>query len=142
MKLLMAALAGSLLYGAAISSAQATPAQRCVFETHAPVAVSRYVPENNFGYGAYSFYVGGAQLFVPGREGLTKEWLAASVQQALALPQGASGPSCSRPPVKDVHVSVVPFAHGFWVLLISHSSQGSEALLKWARSIVVQPSPL
>lgn len=139
-KILTPALAASLLFGAGLSSAKAASPQTCVFDKYAPVAVQPYVAENGFDYGSYS-YLGGAQLFVPAREGLTKEWLTASVQHALAAAQASQTDgtaSCDSPNVKNVTVSVVSGGNGFWVQLISQDSQSSEALLKWARGIVDQ----
>jgi len=140
-------LAASMLLGSlgiAQSAHASNPAgQACVFDKYAPIAVAPYITENSIDYGSYSF-LGGAQLFVPAREGLTREWLAASVQQALASSQsapGASSPdapanSCDSPHFKDVQVTVVSGGNGFWVQLIGKDSHTSEALLKWARSVV------
>jgi hypothetical protein len=140
-KFLTPVLGASLLFGlglANVPAAQAANPQACVFDKYAPVAVSPYVAENNFDYGSYSS-LGGAQLFVPAREGLTKEWLTASVQHAVAAAQATQQDgtaSCDAPNVKNVTVSVVSGGNGFWVQLISQDSKDSEALLKWARGIV------
>lgn len=141
------ALSAALLFGFGSQSAHAAnpqPANACVFDKYAPTAVSPYISENSFDYGSYS-YLGGAQLFVPAREGLTKEWLAASVQQALAATKAATEDgtaACDTPNVKNVNVSVVSGGNGFWVQLISNDNQSSEALLKWARGIVQQHKPV
>jgi phosphoserine phosphatase len=90
-------------------------------------------------WGSYSF-MGGAQLFVPAREGLTKEWLAAAVQHAVAsahvVSTGDAKALCDLPKVKDVHVGVVSGGNGFWVQLIGRDDRTSDALLKWAREFV------
>jgi hypothetical protein len=141
-KLVFPALTASLLFGAGVQSAYAAnpqPANQCVFEKYAPTAVTPYVAENGYDYGAYS-HLGGAQLFVPAREGLTKEWLAASVQNALAAAQASAADgtaaACDTPNVKNVSVSVVSGGNGFWVQLIGQDVPTSAALLKWARGIV------
>lgn len=142
-KFLTPALAASLLFGAGLSTASAANPQACVFDKYSPTAVQPYVTENSFDYGSYS-YLGGAQLFVPAREGLTREWLTAAVQNALAAANAANADgvaSCDTPNVKNVTVSVVSGGNGFWVQLISQDSKGSEALLKWARTIVEQHKP-
>ena len=139
-KILTPTLAASLLFGVGLSTANAANPQTCVFDKYAPVAVQPYVAENGFDYGSYS-YLGGAQLFVPAREGLTREWLTASVQHALAAAQASQSDgtaSCDSPNVKNVTVSVVSGGNGFWVQLISADTRSSEALLKWARSVVDQ----
>jgi hypothetical protein len=93
-------------------------------------------------WGSYS-YMGGAQLFVPAREGLTREWLAASVQHALASAHMVSSvdgseakAACDMPRLKDVHVGVVSGGNGFWVQLIGRDDRTSDTLLKWARGMV------
>jgi hypothetical protein len=139
-KYLTSALSASLLFGVALPSAQAANPQTCVFDKYAPVAVAPYVSENSIDYGSYSF-LGGAQLFVPAREGLTKEWLQASVASALAAShaeQTQTAATCDAPDVKNVRVTVVSGGNGYWVQLISQQSQDSQALLKWARDVVDQ----
>lgn len=142
-KYLTSALSASLLLGVALPSAHAANPQTCVFDKYAPVAVSPYVSENSIDYGSYSS-LGGAQLFVPAREGLTKEWLQASVQQAIAAGQAVqseqpdTAATCETPNVKNVRVTVVSGGNGFWVQLVSTSEQDSRALLKWAREVVDQ----
>jgi hypothetical protein len=142
-----AALAVSALVGGAsvphALAAQPHPAEACVFDKFAPIAAAPYRTENGIDFGSYS-HLGGAQLFVPAREGLTREWLAASVQEALARAQ-TSEPSasnvCDSPRVKDVSVRVVSGGTGFWVQLISADQGSSTALLKWARSITDHYKP-
>lgn len=139
-KYLTSALSASLLFGVALPSAHASNPQTCVFDKYTPVAVAPYVSENSIDYGSYSF-LGGAQLFVPAREGLTKEWLQASVQRAVAAAQGEqtqSAAACDAPDVKNVHVTVVSGGNGYWVQVVSQESRDSEALLKWARDVVGQ----
>jgi len=132
------ALAASLLFGVAVSSASAASPNACVFDKYAPTAVRPYHSENSFDYGSYSA-LEGAQLFVPAREGLTREWLTASVQHALAAARASQADgtaSCDTANVKDVAVSVVSGGNGFWVQLISQDSESSQTLLNWARKIV------
>jgi hypothetical protein len=138
-KFLTSALSASLLFGVGVQSAQAANPQTCVFDKYAPVAAAPYVSENSIDYGSYSF-LGGAQLFVPAREGLTKEWLQASVQRALATQseQPANAATCETPQVENVRVAVVSGGNGFWVQLISQNDHDSKALLKWAREVVGQ----
>ena len=126
-----------------MSGANAASPNTCVFDKYAPVAVSPYIVENSFDYGSFSS-LGGAQLFVPAREGLTREWLTASVQHALAAAQASQADgtaSCDTPNVKNVAVSVVSAGNGFWVQLISQDTQSSQDLMKWARGIVEQHKP-
>lgn len=145
-KIALPTLAASMLFGASMQTAHAANPQTCVFEKYAPIAAAPYITENSIDYGSYSF-LGGAQLFIPAREGLTREWLAASVQEAVARSQQEPAASsvdsqasntCENPHFKDVHVTVVSGGNGFWVQLISNDSHTSEALLKWARGIVGQ----
>lgn len=151
-KLVTAALALALLSGVADFArvhASHPEAQACVFDKYTPISAAPYMSENSVDFGSYTF-LGGAQLFVPAREGLTKEWLAASVQDALASAHltandGSSGGKraiCNSPRVRDVHVRVVSAGNGFWVQLIGQDTTSSELLLKWARSIVEQRKPL
>lgn len=139
-------LAASLLSAVtALSSAQAGQPQTCVFEKYAPVAVQPYITDNSIDYGSYS-YLGGAQLFVPAREGLTKEWLTASVQQvfgqATSEPDRTQSSACQGPRVSDVGVSVVSAGNGFWVQLIGRDYRSSQTLLQWAKSVVAQHKPV
>lgn len=140
-----ATAAGLLLSGLFASTASATNPERastCVFDRHEPVSVAPYTVDFGMDWGSYSF-MGGAQLFVPAREGLTKEWLAASVEHALASAHVVSTVDgndakgvCDMPRLKDVHVGVVSGGNGFWVQLISRDEKTNKALLKWAKNLV------
>lgn len=135
---LTAALSASLVFGVGLPSAHAANPQSCVFDKYAPVAVAPYRSENGIDYGSYS-YLGGAQLFVPAREGLTKEWLQTIVQRALSASgaQNAStSPACDAPDLKNVRVTVVSGGNGYWVQLVSPDSRAQAALLQWARETV------
>lgn len=140
-KLVLTAFAASLVVcGAFASTASAT--EPCVFDKHEPVSVAPYTVDYGMDWGSYSF-MGGAQLFVPASEGLTKEWLVASLQQALASARAASTADgddakamCDMPKLKDVHVGVVSGGNGFWVQLISRDEKTNQALLKWAKKMV------
>ena len=143
-KLLFTSVAASLLLGAGyVGTASATSPERassCVFHKHEPVHVAPYAVDTGLDWGSYS-YMGGAQLFVPAREGLTREWLSASVQEALASAhlQSAAGSSkalCDMPRVKDVHVAVVSATNGFWVQLIGRDGHTSKQLLNWAKTML------
>lgn len=147
-KLTTSALAMSVMLGSALTQANAAPpkakheAAACVFDRFAPTVAAPYKTENAIDFGSYSS-LGGAQLFVPAREGLTKEWLAASVQQAMNRAEtestSASDPAaCDSPSVKNVSVRVVSGNTGYWVQLISPDRQSSEALLQWARNLADQ----
>jgi hypothetical protein len=145
-KFVMKTLVPALLIGAAGAVSAPTAhasnpgSQSCVFEKYAPVSVTPYSADENVTYGTYSF-LRGAQLYVPAREGLTKEWLEASVQQALASQtQNSSNndPACQSPNVKNVRVTVSSAGNGFWVTLIGRDERSANALLKWANSIVDQ----
>ncbi|HTU57927.1 MAG TPA: hypothetical protein VMF89_05830, partial [Polyangiales bacterium] len=114
------------------------------FDKHEPVSVAPYTVDFGMDWGSYSF-MGGAQLFVPAREGLTKEWLAASVEHALASAHVVSTVDgtntkgvCDMPRLKDVHVGVVSGGNGFWVQLISRDDKTNQALLKWAKNLVAE----
>lgn len=142
-KLVSATLAVTLLLGGAFTqSASASHPERassCVFDKHEPVHVAPFTVDSGIDWGSYSF-MGGAQLFVPAREGLTKEWLAAAVQHAVASAHvatpGDAKAVCDLPKLKDVHVGVVSGGNGFWVQLIGRDDRTSDALLKWARELV------
>jgi hypothetical protein len=142
-KLVFSSVAASLLLGAGyVPSAAATSPERdpyCVFHKHQPVHVAPYSVDAGLDWGSYS-YMGGAQLFVPAREGLTREWLSASVQEALASAHiGAAGSGkaiCDMPRVNDVHVAVVSASNGFWVQLIGRDGKTSKQLLSWAKGML------
>ena len=144
-KLVLTALTVSLLLGGAFAStAYATSPERastCVFDKHEPVSVAPYTVDFGMDWGSYSF-MGGAQLFVPAREGLTKEWLAASVEHALASAHVVTNDNtkavCDMPRLKDVHVGVVSGGNGFWVQLISRDEKTNRALLEWAKNLVAE----
>ena len=115
--------------------------QACILDRHAPVAVAPYTVDHGADWGSYSSS-GGAQLFVPASEGLTKELLAASMQKAVAAAKAqASGQkssdasSCNLPRI-DVHVSVVSAGNGYWVQLMGHHPETSEVMMKWARNFI------
>lgn len=143
-KILFSSVAASLLLGAGyVPSASASSPERdpaCVFHKHEPVHVAPYSVDAGLDWGSYS-YMGGAQLFVPAREGLTREWLSASVQEALANAQLKSAAdsgkaTCGMPRVQDVHVAVVSASNGFWVQLIGRDGHTSKQLLNWAKSML------
>jgi hypothetical protein len=140
-KILFASVSASLLLGAGyVPSVSASSEGACVFHKHEPVHVAPYTVDAALDWGSYS-YMGGAQLFVPAREGLTREWLSASVQDALANAQltsaAASGKAtCGMPRVQDVHVSVVSASNGFWVQLIGRDGHTSKQLLNWAKNML------
>lgn len=113
----------------------------CILDRHAPVAVAPFTVDPGADWGSYSSS-GGAQLFVPASEGLTKELLAASMQNAVAAAkaqasgQNGSAASSCKLPRSDVHVSVVSAGNGYWVQLTGHHPETSEALMKWARDFL------
>lgn len=149
-KLVPTALAASLLLsGVFAATASATNPERasCVFDKHEPVSVAPYTVDFGMDWGSYSF-MGGVQLFVPAREGLTKEWLAASVEHALASAHIVATEDgdeakgvCDMPRLKDVHVGVVSGGNGFWVQLISRNEKTNQALLKWAKELIDGKKP-
>lgn len=113
----------------------------CILDRHAPVAVVPFTVDPGADWGSWSSS-GGAQLFVPASEGLTKELLTASMQKAIAASKaqtpsqnGSGANSCNLPRV-DVHVSVVGAGNGYWVQLIGHHPDTSEVLMKWARDFM------
>lgn len=124
---------------AAGAPASRASAETCVFNEYAPSVVTPYVADTVLDYATYS-YLGGVQLFVPAREGLTQEWLAASVQKALAhsAERHAHGASakCSGPGLRDINVSVVSGGTGFWVRLLGRDYEDSRRLLRWANGLV------
>jgi hypothetical protein len=145
-KLFLTALAASFLLGGAyVPSASATSPERepnCVFDKHEPVTVAPFTVDTAMDWGSHIF-ASGAQLFVPAREGLTKEWLTASVQQALAsahvvsTEDGNSNKAiCDMPRLKDVHVGVVSAGNGYWVQLIGRDAKTAETLMQWARKLI------
>jgi hypothetical protein len=141
-KLMLSAFAASLLFSGVASATAPESVSTCVFDKHEPVSVAPYTVDFGMDWGSYSF-MGGAQLFVPAREGLTKEWLVASVEHALASAHVVSTVDgtgtksvCDFPRLKDVHVGVVSGGNGFWVQLISRDEKTNRALLKWAKNLV------
>ena len=143
-KLVFTSVAVSLLLGASyVPSASASSPERkssCVFDKHEPVQLAPYSVDAGLDWGSYS-YMGGAQLFVPAREGLTPEWLSASVQEALASAHletitKSNKAICDMPRLNDVHVAVVSASNGFWVQLIGRDGHTSKQLLDWAQTML------
>lgn len=110
----------------------AATAERCVFQEYAPVSVAPFHQEENYGLGTHT-RLGGAQVYVPARPGLTAEWLTLRVQRELARRSAAD--ECG-PSVRDVKVSAVSAGGGFWVVLSAKNERDARTLLKWARGIV------
>jgi hypothetical protein len=121
----------------------------CVFDHYAPVAAVPYSYDANVAYGSYSF-LRGVQLYVPASQGLTREWLEASVQRALrevnspaALDIGASALHCgtNAPRVQHVNASVRSAGNGFWVYLIARDESSAKSLVNWAQDLVGRGKP-
>jgi anti-sigma factor RsiW len=138
-KFVINAIVPALLIGASSAYAASPTPASCVFDKYAPVAVRPYSEDDSVNYVTYSL-VKGAQLYVPAREGLTKEWLTASAQQAIAGANASSAQGhdleCSPSHLKDVEVRVVSAGNGFWVQLVSRDERTADTLLKWAQGIV------
>lgn len=115
-------------------AAPATPnaEKRCVFQEYAPVSVAPFHQDEDYGLGTYT-RLGGAQVYVQARPGLTAEWLTLSVQRELAKLTAADG---CRPSVRGVHVSTISAGGGFWVVMTAQNERDAKALLNWARDIV------
>lgn len=145
-KLVYTSAAASLMLVAGYSpSAYASNTQTkhaCIFDRHTPVAVAPFTVDPGADFSLYSSS-GGAQLFVPASEGLTKELLTDSMQKAVAAAkaqaagQNNSAANSCRFPRVDVHVSVVSAGNGYWVQLMGHHPETSEVLMKWARDFVM-----
>jgi hypothetical protein len=133
-----AALAALLATASVVVAETGAAPASCIFETYGPRAVNPYKVEESVGYGSITV-LRGAQLYVPAREGLTKEWLALSVKRALAAPADMQKRSC-RPDVRDVSVSVDSAGTGFWVNLGSRDPESARALLRWAQTELAQKS--
>jgi hypothetical protein len=105
---------------------------RCVFDQYAPLSVSPFEQDEDFGLGTYT-RLRGAQVYVGAQPGLTAEWLALSVQRELAKLDANT--QC-RPSVRGVQVQVASAGGGFWVMLSTKDDRSAQALLDWARGIV------
>lgn len=145
-KLVVTAVAASLLLGGAyVPSVSASSPGResdCVFDKHEPTTVAPFTVDTAMDWGSHIF-ASGAQLFVPAREGLTQEWLTATVQRELArahvvATEGGNqdAATCDMPRLKGVHVNVVSAGNGFWVQLLGRDSKTADALMKWARKLI------
>ena len=110
--------------------------QECVFDKYPATAVQPYRAEENLYYSTYN-RLRGAQLYVPAREGLTKEWLALNIQRGLAKQAADAARSC-RPDVREVKVDVISAGGGFWVVLSTPDEHAAETLLRWAQTVVPQ----
>ena len=130
-RLTLGLAAPALLLAASTVQASAG-AEQCVFEKYAVSSVAPFRAEENVGYGTYT-RLRGVQLYVPAREGLTAEWLAASVQQALA--KGGPSEEACKPGV-PVKVQVVSAGTGYWLQLGAADERQAQALLQWAKNIV------
>ena len=124
-------IVAAVLSFASIAYASPVPgsnANVCVFDKYGATAVSAYRTEEDLGYVSYTM-LRGAQLYVPAKEGLTAEWLAANVQRSL------SSGAC-QPDVRDVKVAVVTAGPGFWVFLSAKDERAAASLLRWTKSVV------
>jgi hypothetical protein len=133
---LLSLLLSPLTVAPAQAAAPASESQPCVFETYTPEAIAAYYVDDAAWYGSDKT-LRGVQLYIPAREGLTKEWLELSVLRAFASPAEVAGQSC-RPEVSKVEVSVSSAGPGFWVSLSSLNQRSAEALLKWAKTNIVR----
>jgi hypothetical protein len=124
----------ALVAAATLQAGSVFAVDNCVFDKYAPTSAAPLNANQSDGYGTYT-YLKGAQLFVPAQPGLTREWLARSVEQALAADE-----SC-QPAVRPVQVTVTSASTGFWVQLGANDERTAKALLKWARTIVEEKTP-
>lgn len=144
----LACLAGAATLPAAPAfAADASP--QCLFDEYTPTAVQPYMSDADMPYGDFQYF-DGAQLYFPARDGLTREWLEASITKVLArhkratqAGQATGSAGCSdAPDAKDVDVRVSSVGEGFWVQLIAHDdADTAHALLNWARDIVSAHQP-
>jgi hypothetical protein len=139
-----AVASGTMLFSLLLSPFAVAPAQAvaptsepqpCVFETYTPQAIAAYYVDDPAWYSTDKT-LRGVQLYIPAREGLTKEWLELSVLRTFASPANVAGQSC-RPDVSKVEVSVSSAGPGFWVSLSALRPRSAEALLKWAKANIV-----
>lgn len=124
----------AFVVAATLQTGSAFAADTCLFDKYAPTSAAPLNANQTDGYGMYT-YLKGAQLFVPAQPGLTREWLARSVEHALA-----SDESC-QPAVRPVQVSVTSAGSGFWVQLGANDERTAKALLKWAQTLVAVKAP-
>lgn len=121
-----------LLTSAPVSAAE--PKADCVFDSYAPSAVAPVIHDEYTSYWTMS-WTRGVQLFVPAREGLTKEWLTTRVRTALtSAPQTCSGGPL--PQVAQLEVYVASAETGFWIQLLARNERDTSALQSWARGLV------
>jgi hypothetical protein len=118
-----------------MQAGSAVAAETCVFNKYSPVSVAPYNEEQSTGYDTYSL-LKGAQLYIPAQEGLTKEWLQLTLQQALASKPFLNDEHTCHLSVRPEQVVVVSAGNGFWVQLIGHDEREAEQLLHWATHIV------
>jgi len=119
---------------ATLQAGSAFAADTCVFDKYAPIASAPLNANQSNGYDTYT-YLKGAQLFVPAQPGLTREWLARSVESALIKDE-----SC-QPAVRPVQITVTSAGSGFWVQLGANDPRTAQALVKWAKTLVEEKSP-
>ncbi|MEY4576495.1 MAG: hypothetical protein RL701_1198 [Pseudomonadota bacterium] len=129
----------SLLFGVANAQAAGPAPEACVFEKYTPIAARPFFKSDSvIAYDAEAV-LRGAQIYVPAREGLTKEWLVALVEGALENQSPAQGSELScAPSAKNVKVSVVSSGAGFWVQLIARDEASATSVLRWANGVVAQ----
>ena len=115
----------------------AAASQPCVFQKYAPTAVSQYTIDADLEYGAYDV-LSGAQLYIPAREGLTRQWLELSIERALAQDPKtqSSDVACQLPDAKKLQVKVTSAGNGFWVQLMTSDPKGAAKLVQWASQVV------
>ena len=122
-----------LLAASTVQASSGSAAEQCIFDKYAVSSVAPFRSEENVGYGTYT-RLRGAQLFVPAREGLTAEWLTASVQRALSKHASTPAEAACKPAV-PVQVQVISAGSGFWVQLGTSDERAAATLLRWAQSL-------
>lgn len=129
------AIAASAVFVALPHAAHAeAPAQRCVLERYAPVALAPASWPLSIDY--YTRNERGASLFVPAAPDLTREWLELSLQRELAATAPNSHATCNPPDAKHLRVDVRSAGNGYWVELTTPDEAAAAKIRQWAERVV------
>jgi len=148
-KISLQAIVLALLTSAGGVAHASTNTRSCVFDKYAPVAAAPYEYESILSFGSYSF-LRGVQLYVPASQGLTREWLEASIQRAMldgnqstAVGAGSDALSCATavPRVPHVTTYVTSAGNGFWVHMVARDEPSATTLVNWAQDLVGRGRP-
>jgi hypothetical protein len=127
-RLLAAAAFAVVAWGGVAGAAEA---QRCDLGSTYPVSkVAQYQTDTDYGYTSVRQFRG-AEVFVPAQPGLTREWLARTLQADITAGTCDFG-------VPNVKVDVVSAGAGFSVRLIAPNEAAAKQVYERAQQLVMR----